>query len=121
MGDFICPVCNEKLKTNREISPNMVCLPCWQDYPEKVKHCEETKAKDQTIKQLEDALRDVGKALEFYAATSSWGGDSRLGSDIDESDCTYVEKWCESIGGKRARETLQKHSELLSKINKEIK
>jgi membrane-bound lytic murein transglycosylase B len=59
----------------------------------------EIKAKDQTIKQLEDALRDLSEALAWYA------------KDIDGF---YDER-----GAGVARETLQKHSELLSKINEE--
>lgn len=61
------------------------------------------------LKKQNEILRD---AIEYYAMFSSWGGDNRLGSDIDESDCTYIEKWYESIGGRRAREALEKLKDL---------
>jgi hypothetical protein len=46
-------------------------------------------------------LRDIGKILDFYANRSNIDTNSVL--DF----------------GKRARETLQKHSQLLTKINEE--
>lgn len=55
-------------------------------------------------KLLREELEKEKGVVEFYAATSSWGGDDRLGSDIDESDTQYFNKWFESIGGKRARQ-----------------
>lgn len=64
------------------------------------------KIADKIQKQAE-VIERLKDALWFYAATSSWGGDNRLGSDIDESDCDYIEKWHELIGGKRARQALE--------------
>jgi hypothetical protein len=92
-------------------------------------HDQEIKSKDQTIKQLEDALRDMGEALEFYGKWSSYSQGANFDSNgryIINSDASYVDdnppfRSCVYAGGKRARETLQKHSELLSKINKEKK
>lgn len=64
------------------------------------------------IEKLEKQNEILRDAVEFYAMTSSWGGDGRLGSDIDEGDCQYIEKWYESIGGKQAREALEKLKDL---------
>jgi hypothetical protein len=88
----------------------------------------ESEDKDQTIQQLEDALRDTGEALEFYANRFSWewsehpslemySGEIRNDSSLVKYKEVDGEEYQNHCGGKRARETLQKHSELLAKIN----
>jgi hypothetical protein len=127
---IFCEICDKVLSQQRG-EYDHGCLDCHgQPYANKIFWLrKDIKAKYQTIKQLEDALRDMGKTLEFYGKWSSYSQGANFDSNgryIINSDASYVDdnppfRSCVYAGGKRARETLQKHSELLSKINKEKK
>lgn len=68
---------------------------------------ESDESKDQRIKELEDALRDMGEALEFYSNPLEYTG-GYYNSVLNDAE-------------ELAMETLQKHKALLAKINEEKK
>lgn len=59
------------------------------------------------IERLEAENAKLKECVEFYARTSSW---NCYGSIIPE-DQWFVEKWFETIGGKRARRVLKELDE----------
>ena len=115
MSEFTCPVCNNTLRTNREIVPDMVCLSCWQDYPEKVKSYESLKQKDSEIATLKLALKDYNKVYgmmwqyfqcsEQCTSNHSWAKKCSCGADKKSLE---------------VREILSKHKELLESINNQL-
>lgn len=73
------------------------------------------KIQDQRIKQLEDALRNMGESLEFYADTEGGAWAACQENDTAETCCHMV---AELSGGERAREALSRNKEILDTINK---
>lgn len=60
------------------------------------------------IEQLTDQLREAVEVVRFYALTSNWDQDAKICSEDHE----YIQKWYETLGGKRAREFLAKHERI---------
>jgi hypothetical protein len=92
-----------------------------------VEHGEEVDEKDKRITGLEAAFREMSEALEFYAAEKNWycGTDKglKVKDTVIDTDwgefCEKTQKWLPDIGGKRARQALLKHAEIISKIKGE--
>lgn len=64
------------------------------------------------LSQAKELIKEMRDALRFYGNPKRW--DDRILIDLSDTEAT---KESDHSGGKRARETLQKHSELLAKIN----
>ena len=84
------------------------------------------KQKNSEIATLKLALKELGEMGKFYADEKNWR-DIVAEEAINDShglsegcfDSIIYEDCENDIGGKRARETLLKHKELLESINKE--
>ena len=86
----------------------------------------EIKQKDSEIDDLKLAVKELGEELGFYADEKNWRdivAEETINDKHGLSEgCfdTIIYEDCENdIGGKRAREALSKHKELLEQINNE--
>ena len=77
--------------------------------------------RDKKIQQLEKTILSLAEGLEFYGDTNSWKSD-----DINDFLTITDQDWeamdefkdvlCDYVGGKTARETLEKNKEVIKSI-----
>ena len=92
----------------------------WRDWQTCDLIADEHLALVEEITKLKEALREAVEVVGFYADASNWHDSQDRDYDhldIDQSDASAPEGYCDRRGGRRAREFQSKHAAIIAEIN----